>query len=139
MGMTNDEAVEAIEKWADYWDLDPDRELFKVVVDELRYQVKRERLSFDQDEEVFRYQLKKSIKSGDEEIGIVEIRQTTMEDKKILQKYKDDESIQAATAMMSKYTGLKVSEVGKLFDRDTSVINAVISGFITQILPEKKR
>lgn len=136
--MESEEAVEKLNEWAEFWSLDTERELFKVVVDELRYPVKRERLTFDIEEEVFKYQLIKPVKGVDGEIGIVDIRETTMEDKKILQKYGDDETIQAATAMMAKYTGLKVSEVGQLFDRDTSNINATISGFITQILPQKK-
>ena len=137
--MESEEAVEQLKEWAEFWDLDTERELYKVVVEELRYQVKRERLTFDLEEEVFKYQLKKPIKGADgNEIAIVLIRETTMEDKKILQKYGDDETIMAATAMMAKYTGLKVSEVGQLYDRDTSNINATISGFITQILPQKK-
>ncbi len=136
--MESEEAVDKLKEWALFWDLDTERELYKVVVDELRYQVKRERLTFDIENEGFKYQLKKPVKGVDGEIGIVEIRETTMEDKKILQKYGDDETIQAATAMMAKYTGLKISEVGQLYDRDTSNINAVISGFITQILPQKK-
>jgi hypothetical protein len=138
--LTSEDAVKLIEEWADQLELDTERELYNIVVEEIRYPVRVKRLTFDVETEEFTYQLKTPVKSSSGEIkAIIKIRETTMKDKKILQKFKDDESIDAATAMMAKYTGLAVTEVSQLIDKDTSNINAVISGFITQVLPEKKR
>lgn len=137
--LTSEEAVELLEDWADSWELDTERELFKVVIDELRYPVRLHKLSYDDESESFKLQLSTKIKGDKGEIHFVTIKSTTFDDKRILQRYKDDEGIDAAGAMMSKYTSLNTNQVKMLKDKDTSRINAVISGFITQTLPEKKR
>lgn len=128
---TREEAEGLLKQWADYLELDTDRQLFDDLVEELRGPVKQNRLTFDTDTEVFRYQLIKPVDA----IEIVEIKETDFNDKKILQKYKDSENMDAAAMMMSKHTNLSSDQVMKVKTRDQTRINAVVLGFLSQIAP----
>lgn len=136
--MTSEEAELLIDEWAEFWELDNERDLYKDVIEELRMPVKLEKLTFDVETEKFNLVLSKPVKGQDGPVSFVSIKSTTMEEKQILQRYGDDETIQAAVAMLSKYTNLSTNQVNMLYDKDTSRINAVISGFITQTDPKKK-
>ena len=132
--MTNEEAIKQLENWADVMELDTERALFKDLVEELRLPVKLKKLSFDEETETFSLVLKSKIEGK----SIVEIKECTMSDKRVLQKFKKNESIDTARAMISAYTNLSESEVRDLKDRDINRINAVVMGFINQVDPAKK-
>lgn len=136
--MTREEAEKLIEKWADILELDKKRTLYRDILEELTYPVQLGKLSFEEDTEVFKLMLRKPIKEGEKVISFVEIRSASMKDKQVLQRYKDDESIEQAQALIAKYTGLTPAQVGMLFDTDVSRINAVAMGFLAQISPQKK-
>jgi len=141
--LTSDEAIKILTEWAEYWELDTERGLFKDVIEELRMPVKLQRLTFDIETESFKLQLIKPIKTGkgdgEKEVNFVTIKDCDLESKRVLQRYKDNEAIDAAAAMMSKYTDLQTFQVTKLESRDQSRINAVVMGFITQVEPDKKK
>ena len=126
---TREEAEGLLKEWADFLELDTDRELFEDLVEELRGPVRQNRLTFDIETEVFRYQLIKPVDA----IEIVEIKETDFNDKKILQKYKETENMDASAMMMSKHTNLSSEQVMKLKTRDQTRINAVVIGFLSQI------
>ena len=132
--LTREVAENLLKEWAEILELDTDRELYNILVDELKMSVRKERLTFDIEKEIFRYQLIKEV-SG---VGIVEIKECDFNQKKIIQRYKESESIESAGAMISKYTNLTIEQVGQLKDRDINKINAVIMGFLAQIAPGKK-
>ena len=129
--LTREEAEKLLESWADYLELDTDRQLYTDIVDELKMAVRNNRLTFDIEDEVFKYQLIKPV--GD--IQIVEIRECNFKQKKIIQRYKKNESIDSAGAMLSKYTNLSIEQVSELKDRDVNKINAVVLGFLAQVAP----
>jgi len=136
--MSKEEAVELIEQWADAMQLDTDGQLYEDVVEQLKLPVKIEYLTFDEGSRTFTLQLFDKIKGSNGEIHMVEIKPCNFASKRVLQKYKDNESIDQARAMLATYTGLKESEVKELKDLDISRINAIICGFITQVMPSKK-
>ena len=136
--MSKDEAEVLLENWADFMELDTDRQLYTDIVEELRLPVKLEKLSFDEGTETFKLMLRNPIKGKDSEIGFVEIKSCDFNAKRILQKFKDNESIDSARAMLSAYTNLNEAEVKQLKDLDISRINSIILGFITQTEPQKK-
>ena len=129
--LTREEAEKLLSDWADYLELDTDRQLYTDIVDELKMAVRNNRLTFDIEDEVFKYMLIKPV--GD--IQIVEIRECDFKQKKIIQRYKDNESIDSAGAMLSKYTNLSIEQVSELKDRDVNKINAVVLGFLAQVAP----
>ena len=129
--LTREEADNLLESWADYLELDTDRQLYTDIVDELRLPVRKEKLTFDMEEEVFQYQLIKPV----DDIQIVEIKECSFKEKKVIQRYKKNESIDSAGAMLSKYTNLSIEQVDKLKDRDVNKINAVVLGFLAQVAP----
>lgn len=126
--MGREEAEKLMRNWADIVELDTDRELFADLVEELSMSVRKEKLSFDEETEIFKYILLKPV--GDK--TIIEIRETTFEEKKAIQKFKDSENMDAAGMMMSKHTNLTTAEVLKLKTRDQNRINAVIMGFLSK-------
>ena len=131
---TREEAEGLLKEWADYLELDTDRQLYTDIVDELKMTVRNNRLTFDIEDEVFKYQLIKPVDG----VQIVEIKECSFKQKKIIQRYKDSESIDSAGAMLSKYTNLSIEQVNELKDRDINKINAVVLGFLAQVSPGGK-
>ena len=129
--LTREEAESSLKEWADYLELDTDRQLYTDIVDELKMTVRNNRLTFDIENEVFKYQLIKPV----DDIQIVEIKECSFKEKKVIQRYKKNESIDSAGAMLSKYTNLSIEQVDKLKDRDVNKINAVVLGFLAQVAP----
>ncbi len=127
--MTRDKAEGLLKQWAKHLELDTRRELFKDLLDELTGVVENERLSFNENDEVFTYRPIKPV--GKKEL--IEIKETTFEDKKSLQRYGDKEGMEASAMMISKHTNLTFNEVMELKSRDLNKINAVIIGFLTQV------
>ncbi len=121
-------AVQKITRWAELLELDTKRELFDDILEVLTLPVEKEKLTYDEEAELFRYVLFSPVGSK----TIVEIQETTFEQKKSLQKFKDEESMDAAGMMMSKHTNLTTAEVLKLKTRDQKRINAVVMGFLSQ-------
>jgi len=128
---TREEAEGLLKQWADFLELDTDRQLYADIVEELKMPVRNNRLTFDMENEVFKYQLIKPVS----DVQIVEIKECNFKQKKVIQRYKESESIESAGAMLSKYTNLSIEQIGELMDRDISKINAVVLGFLAQIAP----
>ena len=131
---TREEAEGLLKQWADYLELDTDRKLYADIVEELKMSVRNNRLTFDIETEVFSYQLIKPVDG----VELVEIKECDFNQKKVIQRYKESESIDSAGAMLSKYTKLSIEQVGKLKDRDINKINAVVLGFLAQMDPGGK-
>jgi len=132
--LSREKAEELIKEWADFLELDTDRELYDDLVEELRMPVRNQRLTFEKETETFRYQLINPV--GDK--NIVEIKDCNFEDKKIIQKYKDTETIESSVALLSKYTNFTAAEVGKLKTRDSTKMTAVAIGFLAQVAPGRR-
>jgi hypothetical protein len=133
--LTSDEAEKLLKEWADYLELDTERSLYAELVEGLRMPVRKQRLTFDLESETFRYQLIKPVDGHQ----IVEIKEATFQQKQIIERYKDSESIQSAQAVLSRYTDLSPAQVGMLKDRDAQKINMVVMGFLAQTEPSAKR
>lgn len=127
-GITRDEAETMLTMWADAVELDTKRELFKDILEALTGVVMKGRMKFDEETETFTYQLLKPVGGK----NFVEIKETTFEQKKSLQKFNDDQDMDAAGMMMAKHTNLTTGDVLKLKTRDQKRINAVIMGFLSQ-------
>jgi hypothetical protein len=136
--MSKEEATDLLNDWADAMQLDTDGQLFEDVVEQLRLPVKLEMLTFDEGKREFTLQLFDKISGKNGEVHIVTVKPCNFASKRVLQRYKDNESIDQARAMLATYTGLAESEVKELKDLDISRINAIICGFITQVMPSKK-
>lgn len=128
---TREEAQNKIKEWAERLEVDTGLESFKDVVDELTMPVMNGRLDFNPETERFTYMLLKPIekKDGSGSIETVEIRETTMEDNKAIQRYGEKERVDQAQALVAKACGLIDGFASRLGQRDISKINAVVIGF----------
>jgi len=130
--MTTEQAEAKIREWADYFEVDTERGFFDDVVDELRMPVKKGRLDFDYDGECFRYRLIKPIEHENSSKELIDIKEGSLSQNKVIERFKDNESVGQAVALLARRTGLHIAEVERLSDRDVSRINAVILGFFVQ-------
>lgn len=140
--MTQEEAFELIQEWAEYMEVKLSDDDLDEVKQELWMAVTKERLTFDESEEIFKYVLKKPIKDIHEKnvmYSILYLKESQMKDKKGMSKTKSD--IDTAVQMYRSYCtdteGNKI-EVGfleRLYDRDMQNINAIILGFFVQAVP----
>ena len=120
-------AEEKLKKWAIDLEINPESKSFRDVIDELLMVVVNDRLNFDKETEVFTYQLLNPMN----EKTIITIHETTFQEKKDIQKFKDDETYQKAGKMVSQHTNLKSGEVLNLKTRDQNKITAVMTGFLS--------
>jgi hypothetical protein len=136
---TREEAQTQIKEWAACLEVDTELEYFRDVVDELTLPVMNGRLDFNVETERFTYILLKPIekKDGSGKIEMVEIRETTMEDNKTIQRYGDKERVDQAQALVAKACGLEIGFASRLHQRDIGKINAVSLGFFVQAAGQK--
>ena len=132
--LSSEEAEDLLKSWAEFLELDTDRELYADLVDELRMPVRLKRLTFEKETETFKYLLINAVNGK----NMVEIKECDFNAKKVIQRYKESESIAAAGAMLSKYTNLTAEEIGQLMERDVTRINGVVIGFLAQMAPGRK-
>lgn len=121
-------AQDELRKWAKCLGLDTKRPLFDDILDRLTGDVEDERLTFNEETEVFTYQLLKALPNK----TIITIEETNFKQKLGVQKFKENEDMDAAALMMAKHTSLTSGEVQQLKTRDQKRINAVIMGFLSQ-------
>jgi len=139
--MTQQEAFDLIQQWGEDLEVRLVDEDFEAVQKEIWMAVVKERLTFNESDEIFTYALKKPIqdKEGNNIISIVKIRETDMQKKKGLKKHKDE--MDTLAALFSAYcTDTENNEIAHGFitrikDRDINIISAVILGFFVQAVP----
>jgi len=124
-----DAAVAKLKSWADHLEVDTESEDFQASMNALVMPVMKGRLDFDFEDERFRYQLLQPIANQNSTKEIVEIRELDYEKSKVLDRFKENESVAQATAMIARSCGLQIAEAEKLINRDIRKINAVIVGF----------
>ncbi len=132
--LSREAAEEILKEWAEFLELDTDREIFDDLIEELRMPVRNQRLTYEKETETFKYQLINPVDGK----GIVEIKDCSFDDKKIIQKYKDTETVESSVALLSKYTNFTAAEVGKLKTRDSTKMTAVALGFLAQVAPGRR-
>ena len=130
--ITREKADEMLIEWAEWLDLYIESKLFKALSEQMNYLVRTKKLDFNLEEEFFNYKLIKPIDG----IEVIQIQECDFKSKKALDRYKDNEGVLAAIAMLSKYTNLTFQQAEKLKDRDVSRIGLVIS-FLAQTSAEK--
>lgn len=140
--MTQTEAFDLIKKWGEILEVRLLDEDFEEVQKELWMAVKKERLIFDENEEVFTYKLKKPIKDLETEqvlYSMLKIQETQMSNKREMDKYKND--IDRAAALYKAYcTDSEGNEIQhgfltRIYDRDSNILNAIILSFFLQVIP----
>ena len=137
--MNRQEARDLILDWADFLEVDTDLDHFQEVIDELTLPVMNERLTFDKENEVFKYSLIKPLIKKDDShpIALVEIRETEMNDNKDIQRFRKRERTEQATAMLANALGIEPGFISRMKQRDINRCNAVILGFFVQAAPSQ--
>jgi hypothetical protein len=141
--ITEKEAYDRIRDWADVLEVRLKDDDYDAMADEIIIAVQKERLTFDEESEIFTYVLKKPIvkKDGSGNISMIKIEESDMKAKEGMSKHKDDMDTVAAMfkAFCTDSEG-NVIEHGfmkRIKDRDQGIISAVILGFFVQAVPGK--
>lgn len=130
--LTRQEAIEKIKEWAlNLEATDPQADGFAEAIEPLILPVVNERLDFDMEKETFTYKLKKPIAGEKSSIEVVEIHELSLEEKKVVQKYKDAETVDQSEALLAKGCGIALGMASKIGSRDQSVISAVLTVFFS--------
>lgn len=136
--MSIDEAKVLFDSWVDFMELDPDGTLYEKLWEELRLPIRKEQLGFNEANSIFTLQLKYPITTdGGSEVHVIEIKPCTLNSKRNLQNFKNNQSMDQARAMITAYTNQTEAVIKELLDLDLNRINAIILGFIMQVLPAK--
>ena len=133
--LSREKAESLLKEWAEYLELDPDRDLYDDLVEELRMPVRMQRLTYDIETQVFKYQLFCPVDGK----GIVELKDCDFEAKEVIENYKEKESVKSSRALLSQYTNLTIGETAKLKTRDSNIMTAVTLGFLAQTAPGRKK
>ena len=133
--LPREQAERMLRSWAEDLELDPDRDLYADLVEELRMPVRTQRLTFDVEAQVFKYQLFSPVNGK----GIVELKDCDFEAKEVIENYKDKETVKSSSALLSQYTNLTIEETKKIKTRDSTIMTAVTLGFLAQVAPGRKR
>jgi len=130
--MSESEAVELLKEWGEELEVDIESKEFEEAIKELKIPVRKENLTFARNEEgyEFRYVLFDPIKKKDEtKIAGITLKPTSMEEKRVVQNYKDSQRIDQALAMIAASTGLEIGLASRIKDKDITRINAIITVF----------
>lgn len=141
--ITDNEAYEMIKEWSDILEVRLKDDDYQAMADEIWMAVKKERLSFDPESEIFTYTLKKPIekKDGSGNISMLKIHESDMKSKEGLSRYKEEMDKVAAMfkAHCTDVEGNTIEHgfLKRIKDRDVNIISAVILGFFVQAVPGK--
>ena len=131
--MKREEAEEEMKAWAEYLELDTEREAFEELVDTLVLVVMKGRLQFDYESDTFTYRLICPIEGQNTVKEVVAIKEGHTSDHSATDRYKKKEQAKQMYAMIARRTDLSVGEVAKLAQRDETRIVMVIAGFFGQM------
>ena len=130
--ITRQEAIEKVKEWALYLEsTDPEAEGFAEAIEPLILPVVNGRLDFDLESGVFNLKLLKPIQGEKETKELLTIHELTMEEMKVVQRFKDAEKIDQSEALMAKVIGIPLGHASKIGSRDRSVISAVTTVFFS--------
>jgi len=127
--MTRDEAEAKLKEWGELLEVDTDRDFFKDVVQQLALPVKNGRLDFDPEAVTFTYRLINPIQHTNSKKELITISEGKFGGNKVCDRFKESQKVEQSGALIARRTGLVISEVEDLGDRDVKNINAVILGF----------
>jgi hypothetical protein len=132
--ITRKDAETLLLQWGESLEVDVESDGFQKVIKQLAMAVMKERLSFDEMKRVFTYQLISPIekKDGSGSIEILTIKELSMQETKVVQRFKESESIQQSEALIAESCGLELGFAGRLLQRDVGNINGVIVGFFVK-------
>jgi hypothetical protein len=130
--LTKAEAVAKMTEWANYLEVPTEGEDWDAAIETLAIPIMNGRLDFSEDDETFTLVLKAPIEfDGGGKKEMITIRETTMNDKRVAERYKENEKISQVEAIYAKSCDLKLGEASRLKGRDISVITAVNQVFFS--------
>ena len=125
MAITKDEAINRIDEWADYLEVNKETDEYKDAIETLMMPVINERLAFDLDGEKFRLKLVKPLVMENKKIELIEIHEVELDEMRTIQKYKERETIDATEAVLAKACDLSIAEASKFGKRDIAVLTCI--------------
>lgn len=129
--ITKEKAIEKLKDWATILEAPIDTDDFASAIESLTIPVINERLDFNDDLFTFKYKLLQPIALETTKIELVEIHELSVDEQRCIQKYKDNEKVDSAVALLSKVLSVTIAEASKIKSRDFGVINAVNSVFFS--------
>lgn len=129
--MTKAEAIAKMTEWADYLEVPTDGEDWDAAIEVLSLPIINGRLDFNKDDETFSLLLKAPIELQSENKELLTIRELSINEKRCVERYKDNEKISMVEAIYAKSCGISLAEASRIKGRDFTVIATVNSVFFS--------
>lgn len=129
--MGKSEAVAKMKEWADYLEVPTDGEDWEAAVEVLSLPIINGRLDFNKDDETFSLLLKAPIELQSENKELLTIRELSINEKRCVERYKDNEKISMVEAIYAKSCDITLAEASRIKGRDFTVIATVNSVFFS--------
>ena len=130
--ITRAEAVEKIKEWAMMLEAtDPGAEGFDGAIEPLILPIMNGRLDFDIDMNRFTLKLIKPLVGEKTKTEVVQIHELDIKEKKIVQRYKDTDTVDKSEALLAQGCDIPLGDASKIGSRDQSVISAVLTVFFS--------
>lgn len=118
-------AIAEIKEWADHLEINQETSDFTEAIETLLMPVINNRLMFDMDSDSFKLKLIRPIEMENKKVELVDVHEVVISELRNIQKYKDNEKIDATEMVLAKSCGITVAEASKLGKRDIAVLNAI--------------
>lgn len=143
--MEDKDAFDLIKQWAEDMEVRLRGKDLQALIDEIWLAVKKEKLVFDKEKEVFTYILIKPIADKNNPsnvlMSMIKISECDVSTKKSISKADENEALDEmikAYCKDSEDNDIPAGYIDRIKDRDLNIISAVILGFFVQVVPGKK-
>jgi len=137
--ISKEAAITKLKEWGEFFEIDVEDDSFmNYTVKSLLMAVVNNKLDFNYDTQEFSLRLFNPIQKKDDsgQIELVTVRSTTIQEKKVMQNYKEKQKMDQAIAFVAAACNIEIGFAGRLQDKDLGRINAIMLGFFGDGVPQ---
>jgi len=130
--MSREVAEQELQRIIDFWEVDPEGENWQTSKKRLLFAIQKGRIMLDEEKGVVRLQLLKPIeseKSSNGSIEELEFKEPNGEDLKVMDKYKESETMARTLHLASKLCNQPLGIINRMASRDVSTMGALAALF----------
>ena len=136
--ISKEDAIAKLKEWGEFFEIDVEDDSFtNYTVKALLMSVVNNKLDFNYDSQKFSLRLFNPIQKKDDsgQIELVTVRSTTIQEKKVMQNYKEKQKMDQAIAFVAAACDIEIGFAGRFQDKDLGRINAIMLGFFGDGVP----
>lgn len=130
--MSREVAEKELERIIEFWEIDPEGEIWENAKKRFLFALQRGRVSFDEEQSTLKLQLVRPIETEKQTDGLIDslvFHEPDAADLKCMDKYKENETMAKTLHLGSRMCGQPVGIVERMASRDVSTMGAIASLF----------